>query len=61
MPNSPVIEIENLRKFYKGKHRGVDGVDLEAREGEVFGHSLASTLWCTWQPMRVAKRVFKVY
>ena len=37
MPNSPVIEIENLRKFYKGKHRGVDGVDLEVREGEVFG------------------------
>ena len=37
MPNPPIIEIENLRKFYKGKHRGVDGVDLEVRQGEVFG------------------------
>jgi len=37
MSRTPVIEIERLRKFYQGKHRGVDGVDLEVYEGEVFG------------------------
>jgi len=37
MSRTPVIEIERLRKFYKGKHRGVDGVDLEVDQGEVFG------------------------
>lgn len=34
---TPVIEIENLRKFYKGVHRGVDGVDLVVNAGEIFG------------------------
>jgi hypothetical protein len=37
MSGTPVIEIERLRKFYKGKHRGVDGVDLEIYQGEIFG------------------------
>ncbi len=37
MSRRPVIEIEGLRKFYQGKHRGVDGVDLEVYQGEVFG------------------------
>ncbi len=37
MAATPVIEIERLRKFYKGKYRGVDGVDLTVYEGEVFG------------------------
>jgi len=37
MGAKPVIEIEQLRKFYKGKYRGVDGVDLAVYEGEVFG------------------------
>ncbi len=37
MSETPVIEIERLRKFYKGKYRGVDGVDLTVFEGEVFG------------------------
>jgi len=37
MSETPVIEIEGLRKFYKGKHRGVDGVDLEVYKGEMFG------------------------
>ena len=37
MSGTPVIAIERLRKFYKGKHRGVDGVDLEVYPGEIFG------------------------
>ena len=37
MSETPVIEIERLRKFYKGKHRGIDGVDLEIYQGEIFG------------------------
>lgn len=37
MSGTPIIEIEGLRKFYKGKHRGVDGVDLRVMQGEVFG------------------------
>ncbi len=37
MSGTPVIEIEQLRKFYKNKYRGVDGVDLTVYEGEVFG------------------------
>ena len=37
MSGTPVIEIERLRKFYKGKYCGVDGVDLEVYQGEVFG------------------------
>jgi ABC-2 type transport system ATP-binding protein len=37
MSGTPVIEIERLRKFYKGKHRGIDGVDLEVYQGEIFG------------------------
>ena len=37
MPQTPVIEIARLRKFYRGKHRGVDGLDLEVYPGEVFG------------------------
>ena len=37
MSETPVIEIERLRKFYKGKYRGVDGVDLTVYKGEVFG------------------------
>jgi len=37
MSGTLVIEIEQLRKFYKGKYRGVDGVDLTVYEGEVFG------------------------
>ncbi len=37
MSRKSIIEIERLRKFYKGKHRGVDGVDLEVYQGEVFG------------------------
>ena len=37
MSGTAVIEIEGLRKFYKGKHRGVDGVDLTVEEGEIFG------------------------
>jgi ABC-2 type transport system ATP-binding protein len=37
MSGTPVIEIEQLRKFYKGKHRGIDGVDLEVYQGEIFG------------------------
>ena len=31
-----VIETERLTKRY-GKRRGLDGLDLEVREGEVFG------------------------
>jgi len=37
MSRKLIIEIERLRKFYKGKYRGVDGVDLEVYQGEVFG------------------------
>jgi ABC-2 type transport system ATP-binding protein len=37
MSTTSVIEIEQLRKFYRGKHRGIDGVDLEVHQGEVFG------------------------
>lgn len=37
MSTTPVIEIQRLSKFYKGKHRGIDGVDLEVYQGEVFG------------------------
>ena len=37
MSRKPIIEIERLRKFYKGKYRGIDGVDLEVYQGEVFG------------------------
>jgi len=37
MSTIPVIEIERLRKFYKGKYCGVDGVNLEVHKGEVFG------------------------
>lgn len=37
MGETPVIEIEKLRKFYKGKYCGVDGVDLTVCQGEVFG------------------------
>jgi ABC-2 type transport system ATP-binding protein len=37
MSKTPVIEIEQLRKFYRGRYRGVDGVDLTVYEGEVFG------------------------
>ncbi|MFP3853677.1 MAG: ABC transporter ATP-binding protein [Anaerolineales bacterium] len=34
--STPVITTENLTVFY-GRHRGIIGVDLEVREGEVFG------------------------
>lgn len=37
MSRTPVIEIERLRKFYRGRYRGVDGIDLEVDQGEVFG------------------------
>jgi len=37
MSETAVIEIEGLRKFYRGKHRGVDGVDLTVNRGEIFG------------------------
>ena len=37
MSEAPVIEIERLRKFYRGKHRGVDGIDLQIHQGEIFG------------------------
>ena len=37
MSQTPVIEIERLRKFYRGKHRGIDGLDLKVYQGEVFG------------------------
>jgi len=37
MGERPVIKIKQLRKFYKGKYRGVDGVDLTVYKGEVFG------------------------
>jgi len=37
MSRRPVIEIKQLRKFYKRKHRGIDGVDLEVYQGELFG------------------------
>lgn len=37
MSATPVIEIERLRKFYRGKYRGVDGIDLEVYPGEIFG------------------------
>ncbi len=37
MSHTPVIEIEQLRKFYRGKHRGIDGLDLKVYQGEVFG------------------------
>lgn len=37
MSTTPVIEIQRLRKFYRGRHRGIDGVDLEVHQGEVFG------------------------
>jgi len=37
MSKRPVIEIKQLRKFYKGKHRGINGVDLEVYQGELFG------------------------
>jgi ABC-2 type transport system ATP-binding protein len=37
MGETPVIEIEKLRKFYRGKYCGVDGVDLTVCQGEVFG------------------------
>jgi ABC-2 type transport system ATP-binding protein len=37
MSTTPVIEIEQLSKFYRGRHRGIDGVDLEVYQGEVFG------------------------
>ena len=31
MSTTPVIEIERLSKFYRGRHRGIDGVDLMER------------------------------
>jgi ABC-2 type transport system ATP-binding protein len=34
--NTPVVEINKLSKFY-GKARGIEHVDLEIREGEIFG------------------------
>jgi ABC-2 type transport system ATP-binding protein len=34
--NQPVIDISNLSKFY-GKTRGIEHVDLEIGEGEIFG------------------------
>jgi ABC-2 type transport system ATP-binding protein len=37
MSTTPTIEIERLSKFYRGKHRGIDGLDLEVYQGEVFG------------------------
>jgi ABC-2 type transport system ATP-binding protein len=37
MSETPLIEIEQLRKFYKGGYRGVDGVDLAIHAGEIFG------------------------
>jgi ABC-2 type transport system ATP-binding protein len=32
----PVVVTEGLTKFY-GRHRGLDGLDLEVRAGEIFG------------------------
>ena len=37
MSTTPVIEIEQLSKTYRGRHRGIDGVDLEVYQGEIFG------------------------
>nr|MBC8875878.1 hypothetical protein [Planctomycetota bacterium] len=37
MSQMPVIEIEQLRKFYKGRHRGIDGLNLDVYPAEVFG------------------------
>ena len=34
--NSSVIDIKDLSKFY-GKDRGIENVNLEIREGEIFG------------------------
>jgi ABC-2 type transport system ATP-binding protein len=34
--NVPIIEIRNLTKFY-GKAKGIEQVNLEIREGEIFG------------------------
>lgn len=34
--NSPVIDIQNLTKFY-GKARGIEHVNLRVEEGEIFG------------------------
>jgi ABC-2 type transport system ATP-binding protein len=31
-----IIETTQLTKFY-GRHRGIEGLDLEVREGEIFG------------------------
>jgi ABC-2 type transport system ATP-binding protein len=36
LPNRPVIRTERLSKWY-GRARGIENVDLEVREGEVFG------------------------
>lgn len=36
MDSQPVIELRNLTKFY-GKSRGVLGVDLTVRQGEIYG------------------------
>ena len=33
---TPVVEINNLSKFY-GKARGIENVNLEVKEGEIFG------------------------
>lgn len=34
--SSPVIEIENLSKYY-GKARGIENISMEVAEGEIFG------------------------
>ena len=34
--NNPVIEINDLSKFY-GKARGIEHVNLNVEEGEIFG------------------------
>jgi ABC-type multidrug transport system ATPase subunit len=34
--NTPIIDITNLSKFY-GKTRGIEKVNLQIEEGEVFG------------------------
>jgi ABC-2 type transport system ATP-binding protein len=36
-PSRPAVEVTDLVRVYKGSGRAVDGLDLEVREGEIYG------------------------
>ena len=44
MKKNSIIEIKNLTKYY-GKIKGVENLNLELKEGEIFGFVGTKWLW----------------